>query len=127
MKRNAVLIEILLSIVCFALVMNVLVQMLSAAYSTSVRSREQSAAAITLQDALELCKSDPGLAAGKYTAYYDADFMPAEAPAEHRVETDVVAQPTEAGILYTLTAAAYAGEAEIARLTTTVYRGEVAP
>lgn len=127
MKRNAVLIEILFSILCFALVMSVLVQMLSTAHSTSVRSREQSAAAVTLQDALELCKSDPDLAAGKRTAYYDADFMPVEAPAEHRVETDVVAQATQAGTLYTLTATAYVGDTEIARLTTAVYRGEIAP
>ena len=127
MKRNAVWIELLLSILCFALVMSVLLRMLSAAYTTSIRSREQSAAAVALQDALELCRSDPDLAAGSRVAYYDDDFLPSETPGAHRVETEVTAEATLAGTLYTLTAAAYAGNAEIARLSTAVYRGEATP
>lgn len=126
MKRNAVLIELILDVLFLALTLVALLRLFSAAHETSVISQGKTRASLAMQSVMEAYRLDPPDA--DETLWYDESFAPADAGAENRIEIRIADEPAGTGTVRTVTLTAYAGQRELASLAGGCYLpGEVTP
>ena len=127
MRKNAILSELLLTLLFASVLVAAFLRLLAFAYEESRQSGTESAALIALEDTLELCKAEgETLCAGTRLRRYDADFAAEAQDGTAWIETRVREEKTPAGTLFKIEAAAFTqtgrGEKEIASLQTALYR-----
>lgn len=127
MRRNSVLIEIILCVLLFALASVIILQLISTAGQINLKSRDEANAIVAMQDAIECLKASPdrleALSEETSTIYFDREFQPCpSAQAERFIEIAVDKESRQAGDLYNIVVTSFAASSDlIAEFKTAVY------